>query len=90
MKTSVLTIRVDEDMNKRLNNIAKATARTKSFIAAEAIRTFLDLNEWQIQAVKEAVEKADKPDAKFVDHETVAMWLQSWGTDKELEPPKCK
>ncbi|MGK6318125.1 hypothetical protein [Sphingomonas sp. DT-204] len=26
---------------------------------------------------------------RFVSHEAVMRWLESWGTDNELPPPKC-
>jgi predicted transcriptional regulator len=88
--TTTLTIRIDDKTKKRLDNLARATARTKSYIVANAIKDFLQVNEWQIQAIKKAVRKADQPGAKFVDHEKVTKWLDSWGTENELEPPKCK
>jgi predicted transcriptional regulator len=25
----------------------------------------------------------------YVDHEEMKRWLLSWGTDRELPPPKC-
>ena len=41
-----------------------------------------------IQEIMKTVARADKPDARFADHEDVASWLRTWGTDKELDPPK--
>lgn len=86
--SATLTIRINDETKKRLDNLAKATARTKSYIVASAIEDFLRTNEWQIQAIKESVKAADRSDAKFVDHEKVAKWLDSWGTENELEPPE--
>lgn len=34
------------------------------------------------------LQKANSPDAKFIEHEKVVVWLKSWGTDAELKPPK--
>jgi predicted transcriptional regulator len=86
--SATLTIRINDETKKRLDNLAKATARTKSYIVANAIEDFLRTNEWQVQAIKKSLKAADRPDAKFVDHEKVAEWLDSWGTENELEPPK--
>ena len=47
--SDVMTVRVEPDVKQRLEKLAKATARTKSFLAAEAIRAYLDLNEWQVR-----------------------------------------
>ncbi|HAK88267.1 MAG: hypothetical protein A2077_07100 [Nitrospirae bacterium GWC2_46_6] len=43
---------------------------------------------YQVQGIKKSVKAADRPDAKFVDHEKVAEWLDSWGTEKELKSPQ--
>jgi len=87
MKTSVLTIRIDEDIKERLNKLAEATNRTKSFIVAEAIRSFLGLNEWHIQAIHEGIRDAEQ--GQLVEHERVVSWVNSWDSDNELERPKC-
>ena len=84
-----MTIRVDADTKQRLEKLAAATARTRSFLAAEAIRTYLDMNEWQIQEIQAAVQEADlaAPD-EFVPHQEVQAWLQTWGTKRERETPR--
>lgn len=88
--STTLTIRIDEKTKERLEHLAEATARTKSYLVTSAINGFIEANEWQIRAIKEAVKKADSPDAKFIDHEEVVAWLDSWGTKNEKKPPKCK
>ena len=59
MSTTV-TLRRDDDLKQRLDRLSKATQRTKSFLAAQAIREFVDLNEWQIGEIEEAVAEADR------------------------------
>ncbi|MGH7779098.1 MAG: CopG family ribbon-helix-helix protein [Candidatus Binataceae bacterium] len=56
----VLTIRIDAKSKKRLEKLAKATARTKSYLAAQAVRNYLDSNEWQVAAIKEGIAQADR------------------------------
>ncbi|HVA79869.1 MAG TPA: ribbon-helix-helix protein, CopG family [Candidatus Binataceae bacterium] len=56
----VLTIRIDAKSKKRLEKLAKATARTKSYLAAQAVRNYLDLNERQIAEIKKGIEAADR------------------------------
>lgn len=85
--SEVMTIRVDRKTKARLEKLAKATARSKSWLAAEAIRAYIELNEWQIAEIKAALKEADQADARFVDHEEVAKWLASWGTPQERKPP---
>ena len=56
------TIRLEPEIKDRLDKLADATHRSKSYLAAEAIRVFIELNEWQIQEIKEAIEEADNGD----------------------------
>jgi len=85
-----LSIRIEPDMRDRLTHLAEATGRTKSFLAAEAVRQYLEHEAWQIEAIKQAVERSESKDAKFVDHEKIVEWLNTWGTDDEMEPPECE
>jgi predicted transcriptional regulator len=47
-----MTIRVDRKTKSRLEKLAKAMDRIKSYVAAEAIRAYVDLNEGQIGEIK--------------------------------------
>ena len=71
--------------------IIRPLVTEKSNIASKNNNTYFfavqpDANKPEI---KKAVEKADKPGAKFIDHEEVEAWLKTWGTKKERKPPKC-
>lgn len=75
MGTTTFTIRLDPDTKKRIENLAKSTARSRAFLINEAVQEYLTLNEWQIREIKRRVELADKPGANFISHETVkAKW----------------
>ncbi len=60
--SEVMTIRVDRKTKSRLEKLAKAMERTKSYVAAETIRSYIDLNEWQIAEIKAALKEADAGD----------------------------
>ena len=60
--SDVITIRVDRKTRRRLEKLAKAIERTKSYVAAEAIRSYIDLNEWQIAETRAALKEADAGD----------------------------
>ena len=51
MSSNVLTLRLDDSLKRKLEKLAKSMHRTKSFLAAEAIREYVALNEWQIQEI---------------------------------------
>jgi predicted transcriptional regulator len=66
-----LTLRISRQSGERLAKLAKATERTKAYLAGRAIDAYLETQEWQVQAIEEAVRAADSPTAKFLDHEQV-------------------
>jgi plasmid stabilization system protein ParE len=55
-----MTLRLDAGTLRRLEALARATDRSRAWLAAHGVRTYLDLNEWQVQAVRTAVERADR------------------------------
>jgi len=75
LKAASVTVRVKPRTKTRLEALATATKRSKSFVIEEALEQYLDVNEWQIEGIARALTEADKPDAVFVDHEEVrAKW----------------
>lgn len=74
-----MTIRLESELKSRLDLLAEATHRSKSFLAAEAIREFVELNEWQIGEIKEAIREADEGD--FASDTEVNTVLKKWGVN---------
>lgn len=68
-KAAAINLRIEPEIKTRLEKLAKATHRSKSFLVGHALETYLDVNEWQISGVIEAVREADSPDAEWVAHE---------------------
>ena len=64
--SDLVSLRLDPDIRKRLDALAVATERSRVAIAAEAVKQYVDLQEWQIAAIKKSVEQADRGD--FIDH----------------------
>ncbi|MBI5634121.1 MAG: ribbon-helix-helix protein, CopG family [Nitrospirae bacterium] len=88
--STTFSVRLDDDTKERLEHLSKEVGRAKTHLCAEAIKEYIDINEWQIAEIKKAVEAADKPDAKFIPHKDIEAWLlKSLGTPKERKPPKC-
>ena len=74
-KTAAVNLRVKPTTKKRLEALAHVTKRTKSYIAEEALEAYLDVNEWQIKGIIEAVKEADSPNVELTDHADVkAKW----------------
>lgn len=85
-----LSVRVPRQTRDLLESLAKATGRTKSFLTAEALQRFLEMEAWQVKAIREAVEAADRGTARWASHDEVKRWLESWGGPEEREPPRCR
>jgi predicted transcriptional regulator len=88
MSSATFTVRVDSDIKKRLEKLAKSTGRSRSFLAAEAIGEFVDVNEWQIAGIKAAMQSLDRGES--IPHEQVKEWVKSWGSRKERPVPKSR
>lgn len=86
MTSTTFTVRVDSTVRKRLEKLAKSTGRSRSFLAAEAIGEYLDVNEWQVAGIKRAMVSLDRGEG--VPHERVKSWVASWGNADELPIPK--
>jgi predicted transcriptional regulator len=74
--STTMTLRLEDDVKARLDKLADATQRSKSYLAAEAIREFVENNEWQIREIKAAIREANAGD--FADDEEVAALAKKW------------
>jgi predicted transcriptional regulator len=86
MPSTTFTVRVDAAAKKRLEKLAKSTGRSRSFLAAEAINEYLQVNEWQVAGIKRAMESLDR--GAGVPNDEVKDWIQSWGNGNERPIPK--
>ena len=74
--STTMTIRIEDEVKDRLERLADSTQRSKSFLAAEAIRQFVENNEWQVGEVKAALKEADAGD--FAEDRDVAALARKW------------
>lgn len=86
MRSTTLTVRLEMSAKRRLEKLAKNTGRSRSFLAAEAIREYLDVNEWQVTGIKRAVASVDRGES--IPHEAVKNWVESWGAADEKPIPR--
>jgi predicted transcriptional regulator len=57
--STTMTVRLEDEIKDRLDRLAESTQRSKSFLAAEAIRVFVENNEWQVAEIQAALAEAD-------------------------------
>lgn len=58
--TAAFTIRLDDEMLAKLDALAADTDRSRNWIAAKAIESYVELNAWQIARIKEGIAEADR------------------------------
>ncbi len=74
--STTMTIRLEDDVRERLDRLAESINRSKSFLASEAVREFVDINEWQVADVRAALKEADA--GEFATDAQVAAIAQKW------------
>jgi RHH-type rel operon transcriptional repressor/antitoxin RelB len=75
-ESRVLTLRLDPGLRKKLDRLAEATQRSRSFLAAEAVREYIAINEWQIEEIKKGLHEAEQGD--FATDKEVQRLLTKW------------
>ena len=78
-QSTTMTIRLEPDLKSRLDKLAETTHRSKSFLASEAVREFVEINEWQIQEIKASIKEADEGD--FASLEEESAMFNKWGAN---------
>jgi len=86
MSSTTFTVRVETKVKKRLEKLAKSTGRSRSYLAAEALTEYLDVNEWQVAGVKRAAASLDRGEG--IAHNEIKDWVNSWGRKRERPAPK--
>lgn len=77
-RSSVLTLRIDAETKKQLDDLAKTTHRRLNLVAAEAIRNYLDVSAWQVREIEKAIEAADR--GEFASEEEVRRVTTKWSS----------
>lgn len=76
--TETLSVRIDGATKQRLDELARRSKRSKSFLAAEAITAYVEREEWQIGEIQSAMEEMEAE--RTLPHDKVAGWpgLGNW------------
>jgi predicted transcriptional regulator len=67
--SSLISVRVPIAIADRLEHLSKTVERSKSYLAAEAIEEYLDIHEWQVQAIRAGLQEIEQ--GMVVDFEEV-------------------
>lgn len=85
-KADTFSVRLPDDMKSQLDQLAKLTKRSRSFLVQEAIAFYVKDRAAYLLDIDEAVASAESG----IGHsgEQIFEWMNSWGTDGELPSPQ--
>jgi predicted transcriptional regulator len=74
-------MRLPDELSDQLDALAAATGRSKSFLAGQAIRDFIERESWQIAEITQAIHEADAGEFASDDelNAVSAKWRRSAG-----------
>src|SRR4051812_50218460 len=87
-RTVTITVRTSRETKEQLETLAENMGRSTNYVADEALSSYIAENAWQVEHIRMAVEQADRG-GPFVGMEDVKRWVESWGSDHELQPPEA-
>ncbi|MGD9170820.1 MAG: CopG family ribbon-helix-helix protein [Candidatus Thiodiazotropha sp.] len=85
------SVKLDDDLKKRIQHLADVRHRTPHWIMREAIRDYVEREEAKESFKQEALAswRAYQETGRHLTRQEVRDWLNTWGTDKETKIPPC-
>jgi predicted transcriptional regulator len=87
MTKTMISARVEKELNTQLEALAESKQRSKAFVITEALQNYVDRQNWLEECIAEAIVEADKTE-HWHSHESIEKWVNSLGTENELPPPE--
>jgi predicted transcriptional regulator len=86
-RSATLSIRLKPEIKRRLAKLAKTSGRSSNFIISDAVESYVADQERLLSEMRQADREVKS--GHYITHAAMKAWLLSWGTDRELPPPKC-
>jgi predicted transcriptional regulator len=85
------SIKIDDELKSRIQNLASQRQRSSHWIMREAIIQYVEREEARESFKQEALASwaAYQETGRHLTGQEARSWLSSWGTDVETELPKC-
>lgn len=85
------SVKLDNDLKNRIQRLADIRDRSAHWIMCEAIRDYVEREEAREDFKQEALASwtAYQETGQHLTGQEIRNWLNTWGTDKETEIPKC-
>lgn len=90
--TSPTSIKLDDDMKDRVQDLARTRKRSSHWIMREAISQYVEREEKREALRRATIDAWEEFQASGLQAtaEEVDQWLVSWGTDNERPAPTCR
>jgi predicted transcriptional regulator len=85
--SATLSIRLKSETKRRLAKLARVSGRSSNFLISDAVESYVADQERMLAEIRQADRQVKS--GHYIKHEDMKAWLLSWGTDRELPPPKC-
>ena len=85
MPSTPFSIRIEDEVRDKLEQICTLTERSKAYITSKAIEEYVERNGWKVEALKQAKKEAAK--GEFISHQAMGDWIDSLGSENELPAP---
>ena len=85
------SIKLDEDLKNRIQHLAEVRHRSAHWVMREAIQQYVTHEEAREKFKQDALSswKNFQETGLHLTIQEVDSWLDTWGTNKEKEIPKC-
>jgi predicted transcriptional regulator len=85
-KAETFSVRLSEDIRRQVDQLARLTKRSRSFIVQEAVESYVRDHAAYLGELDAAVASAESG----VGHsgEQIFTWMRSWGSARELPAPE--
>ena len=85
------SVKLNDDLKNRIQHLANAQHRSAHWIMCKAINEYVEREEARESFRQEALASwtSFKETGQHITGAELSNWLNTWGTDKETEIPKC-
>ncbi len=86
---AITDIRLQSDLEPTLEKLATKLRRSKNWLVNQAVREYIEKNKIEAKRWEDTLLALESVKGEMhIPEEKVDMWLQSWGTENEEQPPK--
>ena len=85
----MLGVRLDKQLEERLSALAEKTNRSKSYLAKEALKHYIEQEESKAYENQETLARWERyqETGEAVSNDSMMEWLDSWGSDQKQPCP---